>query len=358
MNFKVLQRELLLSLTILIYHATSFSQSDTVFKPGGKIILQVFDRTIYNATSGTYGMYINRAFLGYSYQFASKWSGTIVIDAGNPTVFGNLQVKDTTGTNMETSYLYNEGSVYTSFLKFAFIEYNPAKTIKIQAGGILQNHYITQEKFWGYRFVLQTFQDLYFKTPSSDMGIIAYFTPVELVSIDAAITNGDGMRFNRSSWGNPKFAGGITVTPVKGLTLRAYYDNYKGNVAPNTANQQLFSIFTGYKFRNRFRIGAEYNYHKNHNHIAGQDLYGPSIYGSYLINKKLDFFARIDLLQSNITEDNPDQWNFQKDGQLYMGGISYYPVKGISLSLSYQGWNPQDQTTFISNIALCFEFKL
>ena len=348
----------MLSWTILFFQTNGVGQSDSTFNPSGKIIVQVFDRTIYNATAGTYGMYINRAFLGYSYQFAPQWSGTIVIDAGSPTVFGNLQVKDTAGSNMETSYLYNEGSVYTSFLKFAFIEYNPTNIIKIQAGGILQNHYITQEKFWGYRYILQTFQDLYFKTPSTDLGIIAYFTPVEMVSIDAAITNGDGIRFNRTSWSYPKFAGGITIKPVKGLTLRAYYDNYKGNVAPNTANQQLFSVFTGYKFRDKFRIGAEYNYHKNHNHIQGQDLYGPSIYGSYILNKKLEFFARFDLLQSNAIEGNEDPWNYQKDGQLYMGGISYYPVKGISLSLSYQGWNPQNQTAFTSNIALCFEFKL
>jgi hypothetical protein len=343
---------------MLFIHSLGHPQSDTTFKPGGKIIVQVFDRTIYNATAGTYGMYINRAFLGYSYHFAPQWSGAIVLDAGNPTVFGNLEVKDTAGNNLETSYLYNEGSVYTFYLKFAFAEYNPAKSVKIQAGGILQNHYITQEKFWGYRYVLQTFQDLYFKTPSSDLGLIVYYTPAEMVSIDAAITNGYGIRFNRSSWGYPKFAGGITLKPFKGMMFRAYYDNFKGNTDPNTATQQLFSCFAGYKFREKFRIGAEYNYHKNHNQVQGQDLYGPSVYGSYILTRKLEFFARFDYLQSNETAGSDDPWNFHKDGQLYMGGISYYPVRGISLSVSYQGWNPEDHSVFTSNLACCFEFKI
>ncbi|NQV02287.1 MAG: hypothetical protein HQ542_06560, partial [Bacteroidia bacterium] len=174
-----------------------FGKSDTTFKPNGQIIVQAFVRTIFDATYGTYQMYINRAFLGYTYRFDSKWSGTIVLDVGSPTLFGNLVVKDTTGNLLPVSYLYNQGSVSTSFLKFAFLEFAPSDKFKIQAGGILQNHYITQEKFWGYRYVLQTFQDLYFKTPSSDLGIIAYYTPSDKISIDAAITSGDGIRFNR-----------------------------------------------------------------------------------------------------------------------------------------------------------------
>ena len=345
-------------IVFLVLFSDVFGKSDTTFKPNGQIIVQAFVRTIFDATDGTYQMYINRAFFGYSYRFDPKWSATIVLDAGSPTLFGNIEVTDTLGNPLPVSYLYNEGSVSTSFLKFAFLEFAPSDKFKIQAGGILQNHYITQEKFWGYRYVLQTFQDLYFKTPSSDLGIIAYYSPLEMFSIDAAITSGDGIRFNRESWGYPKFAGGLTVKPVAGLILRVYYDNYKGNVFPNTASQQTFSIFAGYRFRYKFRIGAEYNYHKNHDHIQGEDLYGPSVYGTYILNNKIEFFARFDLLQSNKTGIHNDPWNLQRDGQLYMAGISYYPVKGIALSLSYQGWNPRDHSTFMNNIAFCFEFKL
>lgn len=350
---------LILLIGVFCNHFAVTGQSDTsVFAPSGKMIFQVFDRTIVNATSGTYGMFINRAFFGYSYRFDPKWSGTLVIDAGNPTLFGNLEVKDTNGTQLETSYLYNEGSVYTSFLKFAFIEYQPTPALKIQAGGILQNHYITQEKFWGYRFTLQTFQDLYFKIPSSDLGIIVFFEPNKMISADAAITNGDGIRFNRSSWGYPKFAGGVTLKPFTGLTLRAFYDHYKGNDHSGTAPQQLFSFFSGYRFGEKGRIGAEFNYHKNHDHADGHDLYGPSIYGSFSMFKKLELFARFDLLRSNTTEGEENPWNYQRDGQLFMGGLSYYPVKGIAFSLSYQGWNPANHSTFTNNVALCFEFKL
>ena len=47
------------------------------------------------------------------------------------------------------------------------------RTYKNTSRGVLQNHYITQEKFWGYRYVAPTFQDKYYGIPSSDLGIIA-----------------------------------------------------------------------------------------------------------------------------------------------------------------------------------------
>jgi hypothetical protein len=33
------------------------------------------------------------------------------------------------------------------------------RTHKIQVGGVIQNHFITQEKFLGYRSIAPTFQD-------------------------------------------------------------------------------------------------------------------------------------------------------------------------------------------------------
>ena len=60
-------------------------------------------------------------------------------------------------------------------LKFASLEWNPNEHIKVQAGGVLQNHYIAQEKFWGYCYVAPTFKDKYYGIPSSDLRIISYF---------------------------------------------------------------------------------------------------------------------------------------------------------------------------------------
>jgi hypothetical protein len=337
------------------------AQTDTAFKPEGKVLVQVINRTLYESdgSSGKYGMYINRAHFGYKYQFAPQWSGTVIVDAGRPTVFGNLSVKDTSGNNLPNSYNYKEGSYYTTTLKFSYLEYNPTPKIKLQAGGILQNHYITQEKFWGYRYILETFDDRYFGIPSSDLGFIGYFSPLEWLSFDAALTNGEGFRVNQDSHGKVKYAAGIDIKPIKGFITRFYYDNATSADPAKPATQQLLSVFSGYRLPKVFRLGAEYNYHVNHGNIQNNDLYGLSVYGSYEMSQRFELFGRYDNLQSNKHSDVANAWNYANDGQAYITGVHFVAVKNVSLSLSYQGWQPADNSLKYKNtIAFSFEFKL
>jgi len=337
------------------------AQTDTTFKPSGKMVVQVINRTLYESAGsyGKYGMYINRAHFGYRYQFAPKWSGTVILDVGRPTLFGNLSVHDTIGNGLPISYSYKEGSYYTTTLKFSYLEYNPTPNIKLQAGGILQNHYITQEKFWGYRYILETFADRYFGIPSSDLGFIGYFTPLAWLSFDAAITNGEGFRFNQDNQGKVKYAAGVDIKPVKSWILRFYYDNGKSADALKPATQQLFSVFSGFHLPGVFRIGAEYNYHLNHGNLQNHDLYGLSVFGSYELSERFELFARYDKLQSNTLSGIDNSWHYADDGQAYIAGIHFVPVKNIALSLSYQGWQPENPSLNYKNtIALSFEYKL
>ena len=337
------------------------AQSDTTFKPKGNVLIQVINRTLYenDGNTGKYGMYINRAHFGYRYQFAPKWSGTVIVDAGRPTIFGNLSVKDTSGNNLPNSYNYKEGSYYTMTLKFSYLEYNPTLKIKLQAGGILQNHYITQEKFWGYRYILETFDDRYFGIPSADLGFIGYFSPLTWLSFDAAITNGEGFRFNQDSHGKVKYAAGIDIKPVKGWISRIYYDNSVSSDPAKPSTQQLLSAFSGYRIPGVFRIGAEYNYHVNHGNIKNNDLYGLSVYGSYEMTQRFEIFGRYDNLQSNTLTGATNEWNYTNNGQAYIAGVHFAVVKNVSLSLSYQGWQPADDALKYKNtVAFSFEFKI
>jgi hypothetical protein len=337
------------------------AQTDTTFKPKGKVLVQVINRTLYetDGSTGKYGMYINRAHFGYNYQFAPKWSGTVIVDVGRPTVFGNLNVKDNAGNSFPDSYNYKEGSYYTMTLKFSYIEFNPTSKIKLQAGGILQNHYITQEKFWGYRYILETFDDRYFGIPSADLGFIGYFSPLKWLSFDAALTNGEGFRFNQDNSGKVKYATGVDLKLLKGWITRFYYDNSQSNDTTKPATQQLLSVFSGYRLPKVFRVGAEYNYHVNHGNLKNKDLYGLSVYGSYEMSDRFEIFGRYDNLQSNKLTPAVNSWNYASDGKAYIAGVHFVAVKNISLSLSYQGWQPSDNLLkYKSTIAFCFEFKL
>jgi len=348
-------------LTFLASNILSNAQTDNAFKPLGKVIVQVINRTNYqtDGTTGQYGMYINRAHFGYNYQFAPKWSGTVIVDAGRPTVFGNLNVTDVNGNPLTVSNNYQAGSYYTVGLKFSFLEYRPTSNLKLQAGGILQNHYITQEKFWGYRYILETFQDRYFGTPSGDLGFIAYYSPSKWLSIDAALTNGEGFRLNQDQQGKVKYAAGIDLKPIQNWVNRVYYDNSASSDLTKPAAQQLLSVFSGYRLPKVFRLGAECNYHFNHGNRSDENLYGVSVFGSWELSNHLEIFARYDNLQSNVSTAASNAWHVALDGQAYIAGIHFVPVKNVALSLSYQGWQPTDNGLKYKNtIALSTEFKL
>lgn len=345
----------------LFFTTNLFSQINSTFKPEGKVIIQVINRTLYQSdgNSGQYGMYINRAHFGYRYQFAPKWSGTIIVDAGRPTVFGNLNVKDVAGNNLNVSSNYKEGSYYSMSLKFSYLEFNPTEKLKLQAGGVLQNHYITQEKFWGYRYILETFQDRYFGTPSGDLGFIGYYSPLDWLSLDAAITNGEGFRFNQDSKGRVKFAAGLDIKPLKGWINRFYYDNASSANPVKPATQQLLSIFSGFRLPKVFRVGVEYNHHFNHGNIHNEDLFGISLFGSYEMSDNFEIFGRFDKLQSNKFGTSTNSWNYANDGKAYIAGVHFVPARNISLSLSYQGWQPADNlSAFKNTVAFSFEFKI
>lgn len=352
---------LLLALIIAI-PVSVFSQSDTTFKSKGNLIIQVFGNFDYNATQEAqkkYAFWIGRAHLGYQYQYTKQLSGKIIIDAGRSSTFGNISVADSLGNNMNVTNSSREGSYYTMILKLASIEWKPNEHFVFQAGAILQNHYITQEKFWGFRYVLPTFQDRYYSIPSSDLGFIAFYKINEKIGLDLALTNGEGFRFDQDNYGDLKLAGGLDFVPIKGLQTRLFYDYTKSENPLKPSEQQLFSAFVGYKEKDRFRIGAEYNYRKNHLNINQHNFYGYSVFGSITIFKKTELFARYDNLQANNLQGETENWNYQNTGQAFITGLQFNPTSGINISLNYQGWKPESNSkVFQNHILVCFEYKL
>lgn len=329
--------------------------------PKGKPIIQVFGNFDYNATENAqkqYAFWFGRAHLGYEYLFNEQFAGKIILDAGRPTTVGAIEVNDTSENNFDVSNTSKEGSYYTITLKFASLEWKPTPFIKIQAGGILQNHYITQEKFWAYRYLAPTFQDKYFGTPSGDLGVIGYFTINKKFGFDVALTNGEGFRFDQDAFGDVKLAAGIDFNPIENLQTRFFYDYTKSDNPAKPAEQQLFSFFTGYK-KDKYRIGGEYNYHKNHLNISNHNLYGWSFYGSFLFAKNMEVFARFDQLKANTLEGESAGWYYNNMGSAYITGIHYNPVNGINISVNYQGWQPKNKDlNFQNHILISFEYKL
>ena len=241
-------------------------------------------------------------------------------------------------------------------LKFASLEWKPNKHIRLQAGGILQNHYITQEKFWGYRYLAETFQDRYYKIPSSDLGAIGYFTVNKKIAFDLAVTNGEGFRFDQDQHGKVKLAGGIDLILIKDLQMRLYTHQKMYGDSIYNATEQLYSFFAGYRLMEKLRIGFEYNTVLSYNGLNDLNSGGLSAFTSLDVYKGIELFARYDFLDNDYSEEDVTI-NGYGDGNTLITGIHYNPVKGVNVSLNYQGWFEANTTTR-NHLLISFEYKL
>ncbi|MCA1745322.1 MAG: hypothetical protein LC643_06405 [Bacteroidales bacterium] len=305
---------------------------------------------------GHYNYSFGRAHLGFQYQLSQNWLAKIIIDRGRATSVGTITVSDSSGNQMQVQNASSEGAYYTMFLKFASLQWKVNDKLALEGGAVLQNHYITQERFWGFRYVAQTFQDLYWKIPSSDLGFIAYYKINEWLAVDAALTNGEGPRLSQDAYGKVKFGGGIDMHPSQKVQTRLYFHKRQSGHAPS-ATEHLFSAFVGHKLSNKLRIGGEFNYMDNLNNALGMDSYGFSIYSACQIVERIQLFVRYDRLIYDV--DRNANNSIKGNGNTLMGGLSYSPVKDVSLSLNYQGWLSDDENrNHENNILFSMEYKL
>ena len=310
-----------------------YAQTTDEFKPSGKPVVLIFTN-FNNTTANSESLNkfeATRAYFGYDYNFSKTFSGRVIFDVGNPGV-GNLG--------------------YTAYLKNAYMQYQD-KGLTLKFGLIATNGYDVQEKFWGNRYIFKSFQDQYGMGPSADFGVSAAYKFGDFISADAIVENGEGYKSLESD-SVFKVGVGITIHPVKELTVRGYYDN----MSKNSVAQQTAAFMVGYANKT-FNLAAEYNDQSNNKYKKGNDFSGYSVYGTLFFNVKTGVLARYDNLTSKDNTTNTNSWNFAKDGQQFLIGFQYAPVKGLRISPNYQLWTPRDGTkSNISSVFLNLEIKI
>ena len=317
--------------------------------PGLRPIVQVFGTGAYDTENQHYSYSFGRAHLGFQYDFNDRWSGKLIIDRGRPTTVGEITVTDGEGNSLDVENDSKEGSYYTMWLKFASLSWQVSDRLLLEGGALLQNHYITQERFWGLRYVAQTFQDMYWHIPSSDLGFMANYKISDVLNIDAALTNGEGPRRDQDSEGAVKSAIGLDIVPSESFQTRLYYHNLQAKESGNE-NEQLFSAFAGFRPSKKLKIGAEYNHMSHLRTQNNLDSYGFSVYSVFKLNETTDIFGRFDHLAYDHPA-NTDSFNGE-DRNAIIGGISHMPVNKVRLSLNYQGHFYDESTLDNENIIM------
>ncbi len=344
---------MILSLLCLINVNAQEVEKKDEFKPHGKAFGKVFFNYHYNATEGENPKNVfelQRSYLGYGYSFSEAISTKITLDVGQN----------------------DAGSAYTAYLKTAQLDWKMTDQVKVTLGLMGLKQFDTQEKFWGYRYVYKSMQDEFGFGSSADLGINGEFKLSDMIKVNLFLLNGEGYKKLQDDMGTLKVGGNVVFEPVEGLILKGYYDIYTGNIAvedPATGNEvatdttsiKSLAFFAGYKTE-KFRIGAEFNKQidgkKYASQAADHDLTGISVYGTYVINKKFEVFANYMKLSSNELKGQTEGWNYNKDGNLILGGVQYAPVKGVSVSLNYRTFkHDNSDINDYSAIYVNFQYK-
>lgn len=329
---------LLILVGLLLCSSFAYSAEEDGFKPNGRVVGRLYANAHFGLTEGESddkAIEVTRAFLGYEYNLSPSYYAKVLLDIGSPDDASN----------------YSKISRYAYF-RNAFLRYK-YEDLVVDFGLVPLYQFKTSEKYWGHRYIDQSFQDKYKFGTTADLGVTATYK-MDRVVADISITNGEGYKGLQAD-DHFQYSLGLNFKITDDILARFYYDI---QTADNVAEQSIHG-FIGYKYRNLLVLGAEYNYKLDEDDIEGQDRYGYSFVGSYNFTEKWQLFARYDAVNSSIVDGSDRPWDLADDGSAAYAGVQFKPLKAISFSLNYQDWVPyarnQDKERYLyMNISVDF----
>ncbi len=277
-------------------------------EPKGKGIVQVFGNfhTGFGHSNDDRGFDLERSYLGYEYNLGNGLSVKGVMDIGQSSDVSDYQ--------------------RIAYIKNAMVSWKKGK-FNLNGGLISTTQFNFQEKFWGCRYIMKSFQDEYKYGSSADLGVSAGYKFAKWISADAIIVNGEGYKKVQKMDGL-NYGLGLTLTPVKGLSVRVYGGINEG-ADEGQENISNLATFVGYK-NDKFALGAEYNCMKNASYKEDADQSGLSVYASVNLPKNVSLFARYDDLYSK------DDWNEAKDKSVAILGAQFKLGKYVKLAPNFR----------------------
>ena len=284
------------------------AQDTKVEEPKGKAIVQVFGNfhSGFGAENDDRGFELERSYLGYEYKLGNGLSVKGVMDIGKSNDVSDYQ--------------------RIAYIKNAMVSWKKGN-FTLNGGLISTTQFNFQEKFWGYRYIMKSFQDMYKFGNSADLGISASYKFADWLSADAIIVNGEGYKKIQKNDGL-NYGFGVTLTPVDGFQVRLYGGlNESGQEGKDDVVNM--AAFAGYKC-DEFTVGAEYNYMQNASNKDGADQYGYSAFASVRVSKNTEMFARFDEVYSK------NDWNIAKDEQVAIVGAQFKLGKYVKIAPNFR----------------------
>ena len=306
-------------LLLLFVKALLFSSAyGQITESYGKPIAEIFTdfHVNFNDTAKHTGFDLNRAYLGYHFMPGGKISGKVIINIGSP---GDLA----------------EGSTprrYAFCREASLIWSDERLTISLGITGTRIFEF--QQKFWGKRYVANTYQSINGYGFVADLGFVIDYKFSDIWKADLSVMNGEGYSELQLD-DNVRTSLGLTITPLQTVALRFYGDIQK----MQGLWQPVLVAFAGFK-NDLITIGAEVSYKSNIDLVEGHHAWGISSTGGINLTDKIEFFARYDYISSVVTGNDILRWNYLKDGSFVIAGMQYTLSPYAKIALNYQGRYP------------------
>jgi hypothetical protein len=288
----------------------------------GKPIAEIFTDFHYNIndTAKTTGFGLSRAYLGYKFLPAGNFSGSIIVNIGSPDDL-------------------SEGSMHRRYAFFREASLSWSKdNLNIYFGITGTRLYDFQQKFWGKRYIANTYQSINGYGFVADLGLAMDYKINDIFKVDFTLMNGEG--YSELQLDNSiKASAGLVITPVTQLVIRLYGDINK----PNGMWQYTMIGFAGFK-NDLIMIGAEASYKSNLDMIRGHHAWGISATGGISASEKTEIFVRYDYSSSVTLPGDITHWNYNMDGSFAIAGIQYTFSQNVKMALNYQGTSPYNHS--------------
>ncbi|MCX6334998.1 MAG: hypothetical protein NT092_11965 [Bacteroidia bacterium] len=284
----------------------------------GKPIAEIFTdfHVNINDTSKHTGFDLNRAYFGYHFIPGGKISGKVIINIGSPDDLASGAVPRRYAYIREASLIWSD------------------EKLTVSAGITGTKIFEFQQRFWGKRYVANTYQSINGYGFIADLGVVVDYKFSDILKADLSVMNGEGYS-NLQLDNNVRTSAGLTITPAQTIALRIYGDIQK----MEGLWQPLFVAFAGFK-NDLITIGGEISYKSNIDLVQGHHVWGISSTGGINLTEKMELFARYDYISSVVTGDDIEKWNHLKDGSFVIAGLQYVLSPNAKIALNYQGRYP------------------
>lgn len=285
---------------------------------------------------------LTAGILGYYHDFNDKISGKIMLDVTRTT--NAIEVTDSNNLPMNVSFF--EGSKYTAYLKMAEIKWNINEHFALRVGQLLNTQYLTfQDKFWGYRYISVTYQELYRYGMPADFGAQLDYSIKGKLTNSLSVVNGEGPFRHQDNNSKLLVANDLLLHPTPALSIKLYVDYQPpSDTGSDLKARSVISGFMGYK-REDFRIGFEYNHILNPNFEEEPDYSGISFYSTYVLNKKFELLGRFDYINRALNIEY---------GKYVIVGFQYKAWDILNTSLNYRLFMPGEIHQIYVNFGLKF----